>query len=129
MTPAEFHARFGFEPQQDDLHRATCEQAGSVGHWQCGVCQIHNKPRFMCGCPWTAYLQNFHAPMIEVSHATLVRRGGSSYKSLCSLCSGGLLLVYRNQKTFELQRADRCIRCAQRFYYTDETINGERFEK
>jgi hypothetical protein len=48
------HQRFceavGRPPQLDELDRASCAAAGTVGHWQCGWCDQHNKPRFICGC-------------------------------------------------------------------------------
>jgi len=50
MSEEEFEAAFGRKPINDDLHRVNCDQAGKVGHWQCGFCPIHNRPRFMCGC-------------------------------------------------------------------------------
>jgi|HubBroStandDraft_6_1064221.scaffolds.fasta_scaffold554497_2 hypothetical protein len=40
----------GRPPQLDELDRASCAAAGTVGHWQCGWCDEHNKPRFICGC-------------------------------------------------------------------------------
>jgi hypothetical protein len=46
----EFEKRFGCKAERDDLDRVNCSHAGSVGHYHCGVCSIHNKPRFMCGC-------------------------------------------------------------------------------
>lgn len=49
MKADEFKARFG-EPVNDDLERVNCEQAGEIGHQQCGMCSVHDKPRFMCGC-------------------------------------------------------------------------------
>lgn len=50
MTEEEFKKRFGRAPEQDDLHRVNCEQPGTLGHFMCGVCPEHQKPRFMCGC-------------------------------------------------------------------------------
>lgn len=50
MTPADFLSRFGFEPQNDDLHRVTCATIGATGHQQCGICAEHGRPRFACGC-------------------------------------------------------------------------------
>src|SRR5277367_1518051 len=34
----------------DDHERATCAVAGTLGHWMCGTCAAHNRPRFECGC-------------------------------------------------------------------------------
>lgn len=50
LTAADFTQRFGFAPEQDDLQRANCTESGKVGHYMCGVCPKHDKPRFVCGC-------------------------------------------------------------------------------
>lgn len=50
MTREEFISATGQEPQHDDLDRVNCQLAGQIGHKQCGMCLIHNKPRFYCGC-------------------------------------------------------------------------------
>lgn len=50
MSEEEFEVAFGYKPANDDLHRVNCDQAGKVGHWQCGFCPVHNRARFMCGC-------------------------------------------------------------------------------
>lgn len=50
MDEAEFRRRVGTPPVQDDLDRVNCPKAGETGHWQCGWCEVHDKPRFMCGC-------------------------------------------------------------------------------
>ncbi len=50
LTTEEFAQRFGFAPENDDLDRVNCKDAGSLGHWSCGICSTHNKPRFICGC-------------------------------------------------------------------------------
>ncbi len=31
--------------------RIACVVAGTAGHYQCGMCPTHSKPRFACGCP------------------------------------------------------------------------------
>lgn len=49
MTAAEFKARFGFEPQNDDVERTTCTRAGQFGHVFCGICPGCGMPRFACG--------------------------------------------------------------------------------
>lgn len=49
-TQESFKEAFGTNPINDDLERVNCQEAGAVGHFQCGVCPDHNKPRFMCGC-------------------------------------------------------------------------------
>ncbi len=53
MDAAEFTRRTGQEPKNDDLQRVNCSTPGKVGHFFCGWCPDHNKPRFMCGC-WKA---------------------------------------------------------------------------
>ncbi len=50
MTWWQYLIRFRRVPHQDDLERASCDRAGEAGHWSCGVCKDHNKPRFICGC-------------------------------------------------------------------------------
>jgi hypothetical protein len=45
-----YHELFGRPPVQDDLHRVNCDQAGTPGHWMCGACLQHRRPRFECGC-------------------------------------------------------------------------------
>jgi len=34
----------------DNAERIACEKAGEFGHWSCGVCGVHNIPRYECGC-------------------------------------------------------------------------------
>ncbi len=50
ITPAYFEGATGGPPERDDLDRVNCLEAGNIGHWQCGWCMHHDKPRFMCGC-------------------------------------------------------------------------------
>jgi predicted RNA-binding Zn-ribbon protein involved in translation (DUF1610 family) len=71
---------------------------------------------------------NLDKPVIKVSHAELERWSEDSYKSKCPACEDGILLIYRDERTFALQRQDRCISCGQQFYYTDPEINGEKFK-
>jgi hypothetical protein len=47
MTVEEFYMATGCWPQDDDLERANCEQAGMAGHTSCGICE-HGKPVFVC---------------------------------------------------------------------------------
>lgn len=128
MTPAEFRDRFGHEPTLDDLHRVDCDLAGDVGHMHCGICSDHDKPRFMCGCLLLPYLSQLNAEVIEVAHSSLRRSGESDYRSRCPVCKVGILLVYRSEVTFALNRYDRCTRCAQTVRYTDVEIAGEKIE-
>lgn len=46
----EFAAFCGRKPKDDDLERANCPKAGSIGHQQCGWCSVHLCPVFECGC-------------------------------------------------------------------------------
>jgi hypothetical protein len=50
ITKEVFLEKVGREPQMDDLKRANCTEVGNVGHYQCGWCNEHDKPRFVCGC-------------------------------------------------------------------------------
>jgi hypothetical protein len=62
-------------------------------------------------------------------HASLRRYDEGGYKSICPICTEGILFVCRDQKTLRLSDVDRCSFCAQLFIYTDTTINGEPVEK
>jgi hypothetical protein len=46
---SRFIASVGREPVNDDLDRANCTEAGTVGHQSCGWCDMCDKPRFVCG--------------------------------------------------------------------------------
>lgn len=50
ITAEEFEKRFNLKPSHDDLHRVNCEFVGEMGHYTCGLCDGHKKPRFLCGC-------------------------------------------------------------------------------
>ena len=53
ITAEMFTRRTGHAPKDDDLDRANCLQAGSMGHWGCGWCP-HDKPRWQCmECGWS----------------------------------------------------------------------------
>jgi len=69
---------------------------------------------------------NVNAEPITLSHASLPAAREGSFQKECPVCKKGVLLVYRDDKTFMLRNLDRCIYCAQQFVYTDKTINGER---
>jgi len=49
MNAQQFKSKTGHEPVYDDLARINCKTAGKSGHWQCGWCEKHDKPRFECG--------------------------------------------------------------------------------
>lgn len=34
----------------DCAERTACEKVGGIGHFQCGTCPEHNRPRHHCGC-------------------------------------------------------------------------------
>ena len=73
-------------------------------------------------------MNNISNVPIRVVHADLERFGDGAYKSKCPACKNGILLVARDASDdFKLVRLDICIHCAQQFYYTDATINGEEF--
>lgn len=75
------------------------------------------------------YFVNMGKPVARVRHARLRRWGDSEWKSSCPACGIGILLgVRRDPETWKfLHRFDCCIRCGQRFEYTDTEINGEAF--
>lgn len=50
MTVAEFEAKTGRPPADDDLDRVNCPEVGTHGHMQCGWCPAHDQPRPTCGC-------------------------------------------------------------------------------
>ena len=69
---------------------------------------------------------NAHAPAMRVSHSSLERWSGESeFRSKCPACSEGILLVLRDQVTFQLINVDRCVACGQTVVYTDKIIGGE----
>lgn len=48
MTRQEFLKRVGRPPSGDDMKRANCKHAGTIGHLDCGVCKGCKLPRFLC---------------------------------------------------------------------------------
>lgn len=50
MTKLGFRLRTGRWPQQDDLDRVNCKEAGVIGHGSCGWCEVHKWPRYQCLC-------------------------------------------------------------------------------
>jgi len=71
-------------------------------------------------------LGNIHSETIEVQHAELTRADSESvYRSNCPICPDGILLIRRDDKTFELVANDVCLSCGQRVVYTDiETLKA-----
>lgn len=47
-TELDFENRVGRAPDNDDLDRVNCGEAGTRGHRGCGVCEKHNLPMFTC---------------------------------------------------------------------------------
>jgi hypothetical protein len=50
ITKRKFLQVTGRKPQDDDLERCNCPEAGTWGHMSCGWCKEHNGPMFECGC-------------------------------------------------------------------------------
>ena len=49
IEPWYFEERVGREPENDDIDRCNCEDAGKPGHHACGWCPTCDQPRFICG--------------------------------------------------------------------------------
>jgi len=49
MNEETFTQRTGYIPENDDLDRVNCDEAGKPGHRSCGVCK-HDNPLFHA-CP------------------------------------------------------------------------------
>lgn len=49
ITRERFCDAVGREPENDDLERSNCSEAGRMGHWSCGWCAQCDKPNFICG--------------------------------------------------------------------------------
>ena len=62
---------------------------------------------------------NIHKEAIHVNHAGLERIDESVYRSVCPVCKEGLLLVRRDDETFEILEKDHCVLCGQQFIYND----------
>lgn len=46
ITRADFKKATGLPPEQDDLERCNCNQAGQLGHFHCGWDVARNLPNF-----------------------------------------------------------------------------------
>jgi hypothetical protein len=66
-TAEEFEAMVGRRPQDDELDRVNCPDAGLPGHWMDGVCLVHEAPRFVCGCMPPRGAPGDEVPAIRVS--------------------------------------------------------------
>ena len=62
---------------------------------------------------------NIKKPPIRVKHSDLVRCSDSIFKSKCTACPKGVLLVRRNPETHRLEEVDYCVGCGQAFIYLD----------
>lgn len=63
---------------------------------------------------------NINASVINIAHKDMERYCEESiFRIICPVCKVGLLLVGRNQKTFELLEYDNCVLCGQKVRYTD----------
>jgi hypothetical protein len=49
ITIEDFAIATGYTPQDDDLERCNCEQAGMPGHMMCGWNEEANLPVFVAG--------------------------------------------------------------------------------
>ena len=49
ITREKFIEATGREPEDDDLQRCNCREAGMLMHLCCGWNYKHNKPQFMIG--------------------------------------------------------------------------------
>ena len=49
IDAAAFKAATGHEPQDDDLDRCNCSEAGKLGHYSCGWNSAEDMPVFMVG--------------------------------------------------------------------------------
>ena len=47
IDATRFKEATGHEPENDDLDRANCPDAGKLGHQDCGWNHTHNLPNFM----------------------------------------------------------------------------------
>jgi hypothetical protein len=49
ITRDHFVSRVGRKPENDDLDRCNCKEAGEVGHYYCGWNKEKDLPVFMVG--------------------------------------------------------------------------------
>jgi hypothetical protein len=82
-----------------------------------GVCNSCGRLATLCHCHMVG--RNMSQPIKDVMHSELERVGDSLYKSECPECKIGILLVNRDQRTFELLEYDRCVLCGQAYRYLD----------
>lgn len=66
------------------------------------------------------YGKNIGEPIMDVNHLDLVPISvDSAFKKHCPACDNGILLMRRNEETFELEELDCCIVCGQAIRYLD----------
>lgn len=73
---------------------------------------------------------NLHSTPLEISHGELERTGESPFRSLCPVCSTGILPIsvrHPISEEFVFDRFERCTFCAQVFWYTDNEVEGVKF--
>jgi hypothetical protein len=46
-------------------NRETCQDAGLLGHLQCGICRVHREPRVNCGCVALYGSKNEITPLVR----------------------------------------------------------------
>jgi hypothetical protein len=67
--------------------------------------------------------ENLNKPPLILRHSDLERCSDNSpFRSHCSACDQGILLVQR--RGAELLRADYCVLCGRRYFYIDDEISG-----
>ena len=49
-TVKEFEAAMGRPPEDDDMERVNCPDAGKILHTCCGWCEDCDRPMFACQC-------------------------------------------------------------------------------
>ncbi len=49
ITVEKFKQRMGRDPQDDDLERCNCVDAGTIAHSSCGWNVVYDLPQFVCG--------------------------------------------------------------------------------
>ncbi len=71
-------------------------------------------------------MHNLDKSPLHVRHSELKRASEESlFRSECPACPKGVLLVCRDQTTYELLRDDRCVLCGQHVIYSDRDIAGQ----
>ena len=82
LTAEGFKAITGREPQQDDLDRVNCAQAGQIGHGSCGLCRTCGKPRFVCGGEEFPHAQLVKDQLVQSLKAQALTEAGKVLNAL-----------------------------------------------